>query len=186
MTDYFDIFHFVSYLALALIFLALYYQFSKFSRIRAIEKIGFIISTASNEVLKSKLRNLAPIHMSNPELPYGIVASYKGLLVFWCATYMNKRGDVTCWCFRKCESNKDEPQEYWYQAIHVGGLSEEEGNYLVRESNRKIEGLTDITINENGILMIYSRPLFSFSSTLFVLSLAKNYLDKPKSVNYSK
>ena len=180
MTDYFDIFHLVFYLALALIFLATYHQFSKIYRLRMIKKIGFIISTGSNEILKRKLRILAPIHMSTPELPYGIVTSYKGLLVFWCAAYNHSRGHITCWCFRKCESNKEEPEEYWYQAIHVSGLSENQINHLSRKSSRKINGLTDITINENGILMVYSRPLLSFSSTESVLNLAKEYLNKPE------
>jgi len=118
--------------------------------------------------------------MSDPELPSELIVSYNGLLVFWCVTYQTKRGDITCWCFRKCESNKSKPEEHWSQAIHVSGLNEEERNYLVRDSRRKINDLTDITNNENGVLMIYCRPLFAFSNTVSVLRLAIDYLNQPE------
>ena len=165
----------VALVILVLTVLLLYYQLSKHHRLRALRKLGFRISTASNTILKHRLKLIAPIHMSDPELDSGVIASYSGLLVFWCATLQSNGRDINCWCFRKCESNTADPIQKWSQAIHITGLSANNRNLFISEATKMLDCYNELNNDDNGVLIVYDRPLFSFSATLNALRLAIRY-----------
>lgn len=95
----------VAFAFLVLAVVLFYYQLSKHYRLKQLKELGFKISTASNTILKQRLKLIAPNYMSNPNLDSAVIASYSGLLVFWCATLKSNGCEITCWCFRKCEAN---------------------------------------------------------------------------------
>lgn len=175
MTDYFDKLYLLSYLILVLIIIAAYYQFSKSIRVNKLEKLGFESMLGSNEALKRRLKIIAPSHMQNPDLPIGVIASNDGLLVFWSTIYLINKYKITCWCFRKCESNSSEPSENWFQAIHFANINEDNKKQIRRIVYSCMSGFPEMINSDSGLLIVYPRPTISFSNTLQLLQISINY-----------
>ena len=126
--------------------------------------------------LKRKLRVLAPAHMSEPIIPAGEFILGKSLQIFWCTEYSNQKGKITCWCLCFSRFNLKEEKKDWFLAIHVRGrLNSVESNELIRVAKRT-HNTAHIRNNDNGVLLIYPRPLFHFSDTLTFLRLSIKHL----------
>ena len=159
LTDYFDAFHLVSYLILIILGIAVYYQISKSARLKKLSQLGFDSMLGSNESKKRRLLLIAPVHMQDPILPSEIKVTYNGLLVFWSVSQQIRKYKITCWCFRKCESNSTEPAEKWSQAIHFDNIDSLDKNNCLDTLIKSFLGyLTLATLTR--LCYLYMKDLF--------------------------